>query len=221
MSRTRTKPARSFTLVEVIVSVVITAIIAGATTTIVSNILRSRDASKSLALAMRRAHSAADAIAADLPTIAREGELFFARLQIVSAGVGAADRDELLFIARQVRRVRNLEDSPEGGDFEIAYKLINDRDGTPELWRRVDPALDPEQDAGGVASRIASNVRLFRLEASDGESWYDQWDSDYDGYPHAIRITVGATDDEGKRLTVARRIVAIDRVPLPPPEGDA
>lgn len=221
MSHSRTNSARSFTLVEVIVSVVITAIIAGATTTIVSNILRSRDASSSLELAMRRAHSAADAIASDLPTIARESELFFSRLQIVSAGVGAADRDELLFIARQVRRVRALEDSPEGGDFEIAYKLLDDRNGTPELWRRVDPALDEDQDAGGVVSRIASNVRFLRLEASDGESWYDEWDSDYDGYPHAIRITVGATDDEGKRLTVARRIVAIDRVPLPPPEGDA
>ena len=221
MSRSRTNRARAFTLVEVIVSVVITAMIAGATTTIVSNILRSRDASRSLELAMRRAHSAADAIAADLPTIARDSNLFFARLQIISAGVGAADRDELLFIARQLRRVRGLDDSPEGGDFEIAYKLIDDRNGTPELWRRVDPALDQSQDAGGVASRIASNVRFFRLEASDGESWYDQWDSDYDGYPHAIRITIGATDDDGKRLTVARRIVAIDRVPLPPPEEDA
>ncbi len=214
MSSSRANPG--FSLVEVIVSVVIAALIAGATTTIVSNVIRSRDASRSLELAMRRAQSAADAIAADLPTIVRESDLFHARLRIVSGGVGAADRDELLFVARQLRRVRNLVDSPEGGDFEIAFKLIENQEGAAELWRRIDPALDPSQDGGGVASRIASRVRFFRLEASDGESWYDTWDSDYDGYPYAVRITVGAADDEGRRLTVARRVVAIDRVPLPP-----
>lgn len=218
---TKARANRAFSLVEVIVSVVIAGLIAGATTTIVSNVLRSRDASRSLELAMRRAQGAADAVAADLPSLVRESDLFYSRLLIESGGVGAADRDELLFIARQVRRVRGLEDSPEGGDFEIAYKLLDDRAGTPDLWRRADPALDAYQDAGGVIARVASHVRYFKLEASDGESWYDQWDSDYDGYPHAVRITIGATDDEGRRLTVARRIVAIDRVPLPPPEEGA
>ncbi len=221
MTRSRTNQVRAFTLVEVIVSVVIAAVIAGASTSIVSNVLRSRKASESLELSMRRAQSAVDAIAADLPTVARESDLFWARVQVVSAGVGAADRDELLFVARQLRRVRGLEESPEGGDVEIAYKLLDNPEGVSELWRRADPAMDQYQDAGGVISRISSRVRFLRIEASDGESWFDQWDSDYDGYPHALRITVGATDDNGKRLTVARRVVAIDRVPLPPPEEEA
>jgi len=94
------RTTRAFTLAELIVAIVITALLAGVTTTIVSNIIASRDAARSLEMSMRRAQHAVDAIASDLPSIVRSGDLFFTRLQIISSGVTPADRDELLFISR-------------------------------------------------------------------------------------------------------------------------
>ncbi len=202
-----------FTLVEVVVSLVVTALVASVTTTVVSHLVDTRDASRSLESATRRARTCASAIASDIPAIIRESDLFFARCMITSGGPG--ERDSLLMLARMRSPVRNLPDEPEGGDYEIAYRLMDDDSGVPSLWRRADPALDPFQDAGGVAMRIARHVVSLRLEAFDGEAWYDEWDSDLDGLPHAVRVTVGATDDDGRHLTWARRVVAIDRVPVP------
>lgn len=204
---------RAFTLVEVVVSLIVTALVASVTTTIVSHLVDTRDASRSLETATRRARTCASAIASDIPAIIRESDLFFTRCMIASGGPG--ERDSLLLLVRMRSPLRNLPDEPEGGDYEIAYRLMDDGSGVMALWRRVDPALDPYQDAGGVAMRIARHVASLRLEASDGEAWYDEWDSDLDGLPHAIRVTVGATDDDGRHLTWARRVVAIDRVPVP------
>jgi len=43
------------------------------------------------------------------------------------------------------------------------------------------------------------------------------WDSDTDGYPHALRVTLVALADDGKTTAVARRVISLDRTPLPPP----
>lgn len=208
---------RAFSLVEVIVTIVIAALIAAATTTVVAQMIDARDASRSLEASARRAATAVDAIAADIYAAVRSDDLLHARVQIVSAGIAQSDRDELLLLTRRRQPLRELPENPEGSDFEAAYKLLDDPPHAVSLWRRIDPALDPYQDAGGVASRVARHIAFLKLEAYDGHEWFDAWDSDLDGYPHAIRVTVGATDDANRRLAVARRVVALDRVPIPPP----
>lgn len=211
--------SRAFSLVEVIVTIVIAALIASATTTVVAQMIDARDASRSLEASTRRAMTAADAIATEIQSAVRSEDLFHARVQVVNAGIGQSDRDELLLLIRRRQPLRELPESPEGSDFEAAFKLLDDPANTQSLWRRIDPALDPYQDAGGVASRVASHVAFLKLEAYDGQEWFDAWDSDLDGYPHALRVTIGATDDANRRLAVARRIVALDRVPIPPGAG--
>lgn len=211
--------ARAFSLVEVMVTIVIAALIAGATTTVVSQMIDSRDASRSLEASTSRAMNAADAIAGEVPAIVRSQDLLYTRCQVINAGIGQSDRDELLLLVRRRQPLREMPESPEGGDFEVGFKLLDDPEGGTSLWRRVDPALDPYQDAGGIASRVAPRVAFLRIEAYDGQEWFDAWDSDSDGYPHALRVTIGATDDQGRRLSIARRVVAIDRVPIPPGAG--
>jgi hypothetical protein len=62
-----------------------------------------------------------------------------------------------------------------------------------------------------------------RIQAFDGTTWFDDWDTDSDGYPHAVRVTVTARSDDGSVTRVSRRTIAVDRVPLPvtPPSTEA
>jgi hypothetical protein len=104
---------------------------------------------------------------------------------------------------------------PRGGEYEAAYK-IDGGGNVMGLWRRYDPAFDRAQDAGGVASLLAPSVNSFSVEASDGTAWFTTWDSDSDGLPHAIRVIIRAQSDDGTADATVRRVVAIDRVPIPP-----
>ena len=54
------------------------------------------------------------------------------------------------------------------------------------------------------------------VEASDGSEWFGAWNSDSDGLPHLVRVTVTARSDDGTGVATFRRVVAVDRVPIPP-----
>jgi hypothetical protein len=127
-------------------------------------------------------------------------------------------RDELLLLVRSFRRVRPLSEGEESAEQEAHYRVADlvGREGTG-LWRRADHALDRAQDAGGLARPIVPGVVSLSIQAYDGASWYDVWDSDFDGMPHALRVTVVAQADTDDRVVTAtaRRIISIDRVPLP------
>jgi prepilin-type N-terminal cleavage/methylation domain-containing protein len=210
---------RGFTLVELIVAMIIGALVAAATTVSLSQALRSKARSVARQQAFARAQAGVDRIAADAEVAVRDHDLRFARV-LVRAGApiaGAVDNTDLLLFCRTMRRARGLPDTPEGPDFEVQYKLLGTGRNAPgpALWRRVDPGLDPNPEGGGVASVVADRVIGLTIEASDGDVWLPLWDSDYDGLPHGLRITVRATDDEGTATAMARRVVAIDRTATP------
>ena len=210
-----------FTLVEVIVGSIVLAIVTGATTTAVSNLARAKSVSAARQQAVERAHTAAAMIATDALRLVRDHDLYFTRVVIQSDSRKGKPADDLLLIVRTIEPVRGLFGTPEGADFEVQYRLeaieageSDERDGLV-MWRRMDPALDEYPTAGGVASVIAEGMVSFSVEAYDGQEWLETWDSDLDGLPHGLRIEVTATDDRGNRTVVARRVVAIDRTPLP------
>jgi type II secretion system protein J len=218
MTRRRRYP-RAFTLVELLLAAIITALVAGATTVALSQMARAKNGSEARQEAMSRADAAAARIALDVATIVRDEDLSIARVAVKDGGTPGAEADELLLITRSLRRVRGLPESPEGADFEVQYRLGADGDG-PALWRRVDPALDDYPDAGGVATPVAQGVVRLSVEANDGTNWVSAWDSDSDGYPYGIRVAVTA-QDSGKRATVTvRKLIALDRTPPPPASAD-
>lgn len=206
-------PRRAFTLVEVVVASIVCAIIAAATATAVGQIARVKEQS----LARRQAHARADAaasrIALDALASARHHDPRFCKVQVIDGG---ASGDQLIVLTRSVRRVR-AEGSPEGGVYEVQYRVAprDALDRTPSLWRRADPAFDPSLDAGGVAEPVVAGVRELSIQATDGASWFDAWDSDSDGVPHGLRITAVGVSDNGKVTAIARRAVALDQVPVP------
>ncbi|MFQ5655109.1 MAG: hypothetical protein ACE5GW_10320 [Planctomycetota bacterium] len=105
--------------------------------------------------------------------------------------------------------------APGEGDFiEVSWFIDrNEETGEPGLWRRRDTTPDDEPFAGGFREEIAPGIHGFRLEYSDGYSWYDEWGDDPDmptstipggsgfastsfGLPDAVRITIAFS--EGK-----------------------
>jgi hypothetical protein len=226
--------ARAFTLAEIIVATIILAFLAGATTLALSQSARARDASLGRLEAHLRAESAASRIAQDVENTIRDTEVFFTRL-LVTDGPGAAgmDRDSILLYARSTKLVRPRAEQGEGGEYEVQYRLQPSpplpagqpaqpgaarREPPPTayvLWRRCDPVPDEVYDGGGVAAAIVDGVTSLSILASDGNQWFKSWDSDNSGYPHAVSITVTAADNAGRYTATVRRVVALDRTPLP------
>jgi len=216
-------PSRAgFTLVEMIVALLVGVILAGATTASLTQFSKSKSRAAARQEAVARAHAAASRIAEDARQITRDHDLLFSVVRVTDAIEGASDRDSLLLWTRSLRPVRGRPDVPEGADSEVQYKLLPDATPArrPALWRRADAPPDKNELAGGVAQLVVPAITGLSIQAGDGNAWFDTWDSDRDGYPHALRITVTAVADDGTTTAVARRVVAIDRTPLPPPVAD-
>lgn len=211
---------RGFTLIELVVAGVIMAIIGSATTAVIANFARVKTRSADRQQAYSRAEAVAAAFEQDALAVVRDSDLTVGRVQVIDGGSQAVPNDSVLLIVRTLRRVRGIEGSPEGGDFEVQYK-IDSNPATRGLWRRMDPALDDAQDAGGVATLLAGNPISLSVQAYDGENWFDAWDSDSDGFPHALRLSVTVASDDGIAAATSIRTVAIDRVPLPPETKDS
>lgn len=214
---------RAFSLVELIVGGVIAALVASATASSLSMLLKSRTTSANRQQAFARADAAASRIASDALALVRDPVLAMARVRVLDQGGDANPHDELLLLTRSIRPIRSSEEGAEGGEYEVQYRVEANALGprsNESLWRRIDHAFDDNQEGGGIASPIVPFVSSLSIEAYDGESWYPTWDSDSDGYPHALRVIVRATSDDASVFATARRVIAIDRTPLPPPEQD-
>ncbi len=214
--------ARAFTIVEIIVASIIIAMIAGTTTLVISRSLAAKDAATSRVEAFQRATTAAEFIARDLRSVARESDPARVRLAVGDSGAGAST---LLMLASGSKRVRPISNQPEGPTHAVQFRLAPPpgaaTSAAPEgstLWRRVDPVPNEYLDAGGVASPLASGISSLFIEAGDGNSWSTTWDSDASGLPHAVRVVVSATAGTSpatQRTATARVVVALDRTPLP------
>lgn len=214
-----------FSLVELIVAAIIVAGLTAAVSTAISQTLKARSASDARQAARIRADAAVSRIALDVHDAVREGDLFHARILLTDGAASGAARDELLVFARSTRSARPNTALPEGAEFEVQYRLATDalgaRAAAPQatpgltLWRRVDPVPDDTPDGGGVVSPVVQGVVSLSIEAFDSESWRTSWDSDRDGYPHALRIVATATSDNQRVSITARRVVALDRTPIP------
>lgn len=220
----RSSPGRrAFTAAELIVGIVIIAMIATSTTTVMSRLVASREAAASNRQAFARASDAASRMALDLSNAVRDADLAQCKIQVIDSGASGRARDELLVLMRSLRGVRGTSlrgSASEGDEFEAQYRLVQGDGGTLDLWRRVDPALDETVDGGGVASPVVAGLTSLAIDAFDGTKWYSAWDSDSDGLPHAVRLTVTARSDNARTETTVRRVVAIDRVPLAPDDEE-
>ncbi len=239
----RSRPARvsraGFTLVEIIVASIIVALMAGATTVAISRSVKTRDAAQARYEAFSSASAAVDLIAKDLQNAARDETPTHVRVAVTSGGTAEFPSDSLMLLARSARPTRIDPQTPDSPVHEVQYRLesaglaaaaiapaaaetqptLSSDSVTKVLWRRDDPLPDEYLDGGGVASPVVTQIKSISIEATDGATWFETWDSDADGMPHAVRVTITAGAGSPERIVVARRTIALDRTPLPDTAG--
>lgn len=220
---------RGFTLVELIVAGVIAVLVLGAVTFSLSQLGRSRNVTFARLESSMRARAALETVRRDIAGVIRDADLLKCRVLVTDGSVptamGIADRDELLLFSTKLQATRDVAYSGEGIEYETHYRVEED-DAGPVLWQRRDFMPDGYPDAGGVAVPVVEGVVGFAVEAYDGVAWFDEWDSDLDGLPWALRITITSlpdgvdpSDSEPKGVVTLRTLVPIDRI-VPPPQED-
>ena len=228
---------RGLTLMELIVAIVVVSVITAATTGVVGRALASAERSELRERALARADLAASRVALDLVSLVRHGDLFFVKLALDSGVIGDNQADTLTFFGMPQSQARYEATGvgagalSEGSEYEVAFRIAgvggaaggNDLRMSPGdagvLWRRLDPGPDGAWDGGGVVLPVSDGIESLGFSAFDGQDWFDTWDSDDRGIPHAVRVEVvaiaqGRIDRPPVRMT-ARRVVALDRAPAP------
>lgn len=217
---------RGFTLVELLVAAMISTMVAGTIAASLFQLGRANMSSKLRFTAHMRADAAMNRVRENLVGVIRDRDLFYTRFLLKSDSVntpaGAFDRDNLLLFSTRFRPVADIEYSGEGTEYEAQFRIKEDDLG-PVLWQRLDVFPDEYPDGGGTATPIVEGIVGLRIECYDGSQWYRDWDSDYDGLPLAVRITLHASGqpvgsdpfDQSSQIIALRTVVPIDRVPPP------
>lgn len=216
--------ARGFTLVELLIAGVITAFVLSGVTLSLSQLGRSKNTCKLRFDAHIRADTALNLIRRDIVSILRSDDLFYTRFLLLPDTVRVNneefERDQILVFNTRLRAMRNLDFNGEGYEYETQYRIGED-DGGPVLLSRRDVMPDEYPQGGGTVTPEVEGVLGLLLEAYDGQAWYTDWDSDAEGLPLALRVTVltsghrGADDVYEAPRAVLRAVISIDRV-LPP-----
>lgn len=221
---------RAFTLAELLIAGTIAVVIAAVITTSLGQFGRAREVCKLRMDAHVRALGALETVRKELQATLRSDDLFHCRVLIVddhTATVADApglevDRDELLVYNTRLRTVRETEYNGDGQEFETHLRIEDDDLGSA-LWMRADSQPDQYERGGGEAMPLMDGVVSLRFEAYDGSTWRDAWDSDLDGLPWALRVTVRALGNEPgtpidpsvRDLVTLQTVVPIDRASPP------
>ena len=229
-------PQRGFTLIELVVAGTIAAFVLTAVTFALSQLSKGRNIARDRVEAFQRASTALEALRREVSSTIRSDDLFETRFLLTtreaSARTGGYERSDLLLFNASMRPTRPVEYQGEGREYETQFRVEDDELGSA-IWRRRDFMPDDTPDGGGTAEPLADGVVGFLVEASDGASgWRTEWDSDVDGLPKLVRMTVIATGIPlgGERNSMSaevtlRTAVAVDRVigpkEDPPPEEQA
>ncbi|MCH8005107.1 MAG: prepilin-type N-terminal cleavage/methylation domain-containing protein [Planctomycetes bacterium] len=220
--RRRAAHRRGFTLIELVVAGLIIAMLLGAVTLSLHQLGAVKSLSARHLTACLRADAALAALRREIVSVLRADDLFFTRLQVTDrAGpstLGLLDRDSILLFNTRLRPVRELDFIGEGMAYETQFRIEEDEAG-PVLWQRRDPVPDEYPLGGGVATPLVEGIIAVSIEAYDGFQWFEEWDSDTDGLPWALKVMVVAsgylpgTDAYDAPTAVLRTVIAIDRVP--------
>jgi len=194
-----------FTLIEVMTAVTILAIMATVAFTIVFGaVKRSRHIDRRVELGTE-ASAIVNLIMEDLRgTFIRQGVVpFFLGTDDYNADDPA---DEISLLTTAVLPVN--PETPAGGVGEVEYSIIDGEDGAFLLVRREQiPARAPYDD-GGEGIEITDRIKSLDLSFSDGEDWFDKWDTgsaaehEAGKLPRQVRIELVLEEGD---LTVTQR----------------
>ncbi len=194
----RPKQPRGFTLIEMMISVTLMAVVLASGYMCLSAGVDSKNLIEARTEGVQSARVALALMAADLRmAVPMAGDTEFIGMRRTITGV---DADNIDFSTRNY----TPHGSREPDYCEISYYLEPDEEsGSFILRRRRDPTPDPEPLIGGSREEIARGVKGLRIEYYDGFDWWDDWGdpegktkgmtrpplNSY-GLPEAVRITL-------------------------------
>ena len=231
MRRSNQQLRRGFTLVELIIAAIIAVIVVGTLGTSLSQLARSRAISKVRLNAHLRANAALERVRRELQEVIRSDNLIDTRVLLtggmMDSPIGEIPRNDLLIYSTKLSPVRGKTYEGDGIEHEVQLRITEDESGSA-LWMRSDAVPDDNEGGGGRAEPVMDGIIGLYIEAYDGTTWYDSWDSDINGLPSALRVTVSSGGDaqgddlyaDARELMSLRTIVPIDRV-MPPYEEPA
>lgn len=217
------RQARGFTLMELMISIGILAIIAGLVYGAFSPIWQAReeveiqaDRYHAIRLAMERMRrDISMAFISDRYDYKnyRERPTHF-------VGEHAGNRDTLRFTT--LAHGRLYVDARESDQAVVEYRVDNDPFDRSEqaLIRRVKTVIDDEPDRGGQETVLVSGVEGLNFEYWDVEKkeWVTEWDTTDQAFanrlPYRVRIRLTAAGDDGKPRTYVTQTLIHLRGPL-------
>lgn len=221
---------RGFTMIEFLLAGVLLAGILLAMGVAIQQVAKSRNSTRGRIDAHLRANSALRMVRRDLISLLRRDDLYYTRVLLESSDTTIdgidVDRDEIIVFNNRLQATRNLRYNGDGLEFETHYRIEDDELGSV-LWQRRDAMPDAYPRGGGIITPVVEGLIGLQIEAWNGMTWFDQWDSDEDGLPWAFRVTVTATGAApGQSISdhataVLRTVVPIDRSSMPVEMADA
>ncbi len=203
------KSQRAFTLIEVVISSALMALILVASYICFSASIASRKTMEPRLEVIQNARVAMALITADLRAACPlDKETQFLGMHRT---MGDTVADNLDFASHNYAPQR-----PGEGDFcQLSYYLDRDAEtGQLSLWRRRNPTLAPDSLEGGRKEEIATGLLGMQFEYFDGFDWYEEWGDisgrgkqetsqkdqyNLSGMPEAVRITLWFDADPSKK----------------------
>ncbi len=214
-----------FTLLEVLVALMITSLVAVTAIGTLSAITNSRERVNRNVLMMDNLRYASQMAQRDLQCLYRDGD----REQMsFYAGTREDEDGEFFFINfKTVYRGRARTDLAESDIYEVEYYLKSrDANGTAEesvdglktkrLMRRLDPYPSTKKvEIGGVVSRVAEHIIDFRARFMNPETneWMMEWNSQELGLPSLIEVSLAILPPERREPMYQTFLVGWSRLP--------
>jgi type II secretory pathway component PulJ len=206
---------RAFTLIELLLAVMVTVMIAVSTVAMLRSTDQTRRRVDRQMALQQETRAAVETMSTALRNASRtedQGKIF----EGLDAESDAMPADRVKFLTISPQPIRR--DQPESDVKECEFFLqpsLADRPGM--LMQRLDPTRNVEPDNGGVVRCIAQNIVALELAYHDGRSWRPEWSSETDGWPRAVRISLLAADpDDAKTTWPVESIVNFPRMPASP-----
>lgn len=202
---TRYRDRAGFTLVELLVVMLLTVLLAGSLAALLRIIVAAHD------VASHRIEGSQEAMVA-LRTITRA----------MRNAYRPVTDDDVLFEGALVRRdpypvcrvqfravdrriIRSGQ--PESDVHDIEF-FLRDESGRTLLMRRTDPTRNPPPDGGGVVEPLAQDIVGMDIQYFDGTQWVDRWPESLKSWPTAVnvRLIYRADTATGRVGTVSRLV---------------
>lgn len=194
----RAAPVAGFTLIEILVTVVILALLLSAVYLVLMGTIRAVERVEYITQRAEIGPGILQMVARDFEHAVMPGGRATSAFKGVSQGYVGFATDRVDFVSNvpamgvDDRRAANPDEPPRPAPMnEVGYRLEPNAyaSGLYKLFRREDYFIDGEPLRGGMLYEVYDRVHSFSLEYYDGRRWLRDWDSSGAGaLPIAVRI---------------------------------